>query len=132
MTYSISVVIFIFLLHWVADFVCQPYWMKLGKVRSVRIMLLHVSIYASVLFLGLILVVGVEKAFLFSLVNGILHLGVDLVSCRAITKATEEIRLSSDKEQPLHERVDPYGVVTLLGLDQLMHKACLLASLPLI
>tara|TARA_R110000824_G_scaffold3750_2_gene17847 strand:- start:2319 stop:2594 length:276 start_codon:yes stop_codon:yes gene_type:complete len=85
--------------------------------------------------LGLILVAPWKVALLYSAVNAVLHFSVDFITSRVITAQAKTVILDDSDgavEKPLFERVNLYLPTVLLGIDQLFHQACLIATLPLL
>ena len=126
----LGIITYIFLLHWLADYICQPYWMKVQKVKSLPILCLHVAIYCGIMFLGLLPLAGFTGVITYIGVNAILHLGVDLVTSRIISSNTTKIKiLNKDEKKPFYERINIYGPIAFLGFDQLLHQACLILTI---
>ena len=69
--------VYIFALHFLADFVLQS--REMGKKKSSELSYLfnHVSIQIAVFFVGLSLLFGVEIAGAFALLNGMVHMLID-------------------------------------------------------
>ena len=125
-------IVYIFALHWFADYFLQPYWIKVGKVNNFSILFLHVIIYSAALFLGLYFFVGAVKALKYGLLNGLLHLAVDFLTSKIISKNSSSIEINPDRSMPLYKRINIYIPVLFLGFDQLLHQACLILTLPML
>jgi hypothetical protein len=85
--------------------------------------------------LGLLLVAPWKVALVYSVANALLHFSVDFITSRVITAQAKTVRLDNSPgavEKPLFERVNLYFPTVLLGIDQLFHQACLIATLPLL
>mgnify|MGYP001273472948 CR=1 FL=1 len=119
--------VLVFLLHFVADFVLQPYWMKIQKSRIPEIMALHVIIYTIVLFTGLQFFYDGMTSFYYASVNGVIHLFIDFISSRIISKSSNDLVIK-EGDGPLYERVDMYYPIILLGIDQLLHHISLIIT----
>lgn len=128
-------IIFVLALHLVADFILQPNWVQTYKSRDNSILLLHVTIYSYVLSMGALIVAPWEAAVLYGVINGLLHFIVDYITSRIITFHALKIKLPAAEEMasvPIYEKINIYSLCVLLGIDQLCHQACLLATFPLI
>jgi len=126
-------IIFVLALHLIADFLLQPNWIQTYKSRDNLVLLLHVTIYTYVLSIGALFTATWRAALLFGIVNGALHYIIDFITSRIITHQARKLRLQEkieDEEKPLFERVNLYSLSALLGIDQLLHQACLIATLP--
>jgi hypothetical protein len=104
------------LVHWIADFVCQPDWMTLNKSKQVEIVLLHTFFYFMILFIGLEIgtIWGAEYKNIF-LINFVSHFAIDFVTSRLYA------RLWKDGER--------HWFFVLLGFDQFLHTSILIWSL---
>ena len=116
---------YILLLHFLADFVLQPYWMSVEKANNMSPLILHIIIYTAVIFFGLWAAVGFQESLLFSLFTGALHFVVDFGTSRIITENSDTLKLDPDESKPVHRRLQLWGPITLLGFDQLLHQTCL-------
>jgi|10_taG_2_1085330.scaffolds.fasta_scaffold16875_2 hypothetical protein len=128
-------IIFVLALHLIADFILQPNWVQTYKSRDNSILLLHVTVYSYVLGTGALIVAPWEAAVLYGVVNGLLHFIVDYFTSRIITFHALKIKLPEGDEMrdvPIYEKINIYSLCVLLGIDQLCHQACLLATFPLI
>ena len=67
------ILIAVFLLHFIGDFVLQPYWLKVAKTKHFDALLLHVFIYFFVMVFGLSFIVDTSAAFYYTIVNTALH-----------------------------------------------------------
>jgi hypothetical protein len=119
------VFIYILLLHFLADFVLQPYWMSVEKANNMTPLILHIIIYTAVIFFGLWAIVDFQESLLFSLFTGALHFVVDFGTSRIITDNSDTLKLDPDESKPVHRRLQLWGPITLLGFDQLLHQTCL-------
>lgn len=122
-----STLILIFFLHFIADFILQPYWMKIQKSRQAAVMIFHIAIYIVILFFGLAMFIEPLNALAFALVNGAIHLCIDWGSSRIISGSSRDLKVR-DGPEPLYERVDMYVPIIFLGIDQLLHHISLIAT----
>lgn len=105
-------------MHWIADFVCQTSYMALGKSKSNKPLLLHVSVYTLPFFFW-----GVK----FALVNGVCHFMVDYVTARFNSKMWARGMGDPKATPPIPG--DPFGFRMFwigIGFDQMVHMLVLL------
>ena len=126
---SAPLFIYILILHYLGDYIFQPYWLSVQKSESQKMLLYHVFIYTSVLYLGLIFVVGLKKVLVFSGITFALHYIVDFVTSRVISDNSSSLTLDPDASKPVHKRLKLWGPISLLGFDQLLHQVCLLIAM---
>lgn len=101
--------IIILVVHWIADFICQTDKMAQNKSTSFKWLSSHVSVYT------LIMMVFGWK---YALTNGVLHLCIDFFTSRATSF--------------LWKKNDRHNFFVVIGLDQLLHTACLILTMPLL
>tara|TARA_B100000963_G_scaffold356171_1_gene375763 strand:- start:1479 stop:1877 length:399 start_codon:yes stop_codon:yes gene_type:complete len=123
----LSILVYIFFLHFVADFVLQPYSMKIQKSRQSSVMLMHIFIYVVVLFVGLAIFIDPFISACYSLINGTIHLLVDWASSRVISGSSKDIVINPG-HGPLYERAELYAPIVFLGIDQLLHHISLIVT----
>lgn len=123
---------YIFALHYIGDFLLQPYWIKLQKNTSISVMLLHIAFYSVTLAGGLLVLFSFDQILYYVGVNAILHLGIDVMTGKVITANSSKLEVDPDESKPIHERLKLWAPIALLGLDQLMHQVCLILTLPLL
>jgi hypothetical protein len=125
---SIGLFAYILFLHYIGDYIFQPYSMSLRKSEDHMVLLYHTIIYSGTIYAGLLFVVGVQKALLFSVSTFVAHYMVDFVTSRIISDNSSALRLDPDAKKPIHKRLELWGPISLLGFDQLLHQACLLIA----
>ena len=125
---SIGLFIYILCLHYVADFIFQPYDLSVKKSESYTALFSHVTIYACTIYIGLLLVVDLECALKFAGLNFIFHFLVDWATSRVISGNSSRLVLDPDVTKPIHKRLNLWGPIGLLGFDQLLHQLLLLIS----
>jgi len=96
---TVEFLIRVMLLHFVADFVCQPRVIGENKHKNAWLLLLHVGIYGLVLLTSLPL--------LLVLWNAVTHLFIDF--------------LSSKLSHHLYEKEEHYWFWLVIGFDQFLH-----------
>jgi hypothetical protein len=128
----VALFIYILFLHYLADFIFQPYELSIRKSESYFALLNHVVIYTCTIYLGLLFVVSLECAIKFAALNFIFHFLVDWATSRVISDNSSRLLLDPDASKPIHKRLQLWGPISLLGFDQFLHQAGLLISLYLI
>lgn len=103
---SLTTIIYLLLIHWVADFILQSRWMATNKSSSNSILAAHVFVYSIPFF--------VFGSALFVVLNFVLHFMVDWVSSRLTSK--------------LWEKKNIHGFFAVVGLDQVLHLTCLFST----
>lgn len=110
--------IYILFLHWIADFVCQTSWMAHNKSKNGQALGLHVLVYTLVMFFGLnILYRDIWYLLTYVAVNGFVHLYIDLVSSQITA---------------YYKDVNRHAFFACIGLDQFIHGATLLLTMPIL
>lgn len=118
MTESIFL-IYVYALHTLADFVFQTRWMAENKSKSLKALSLHIAEYTGIIFIGMILILPLQYAALYSLVNGCIHFFTDFVTSKISSKAYKS------------ENIKLFWIT--IGIDQFIHISSLLLTLvPLI
>lgn len=102
---TISTLILIFFLHWIADFILQSDWMARNKSSSNKALALHAAVY-SIPFL----IIG----FWYAVVNGILHSLVDYFTSRESSKRWQSGEV--------------HNFFVVVGLDQFIHMCTLVVT----
>jgi hypothetical protein len=133
-----KVLVWLFFLHFVADFLLQS--RSMGKNKSVYPLVLfqHLGIQFSIVFFGLIPFVGLKKAFLLSLANAVVHGVIDWNIWRGykyfVMRRIYAAGPSSTENNPAHPLCDAKGGWTYwedhwfyatIGLDQFLHMTTL-------
>ena len=107
---------YIFALHYIGDFLLQPYWIKLQKNTSISVMLLHIVFYSATLIGGLLTLFSFDQILNYVGVNAILHLGIDVMTGKIITSNSSKLEVDPDESKPIHERLKLWAPIALLGL----------------
>lgn len=104
--------------HWLADFVLQSDKMAKGKSSSNRWLTQHILAYTATLVAVLLLLYPLKNVLLYGVINGVAHFCTDYVTSRITKKLWAQ------------QRVHDFFVV--IGLDQAIHMATLVATLPIL
>lgn len=100
---------FVLVLHFVADFILQTDAMAKGKSKSNKWLSIHIATYSATF-----LVLG----WRYALVNGTSHFAIDWCTSRLSGRMWRAGRT--------------HDFFVVIGFDQLLHVAILVATLPLI
>lgn len=122
--YSLIIGLFIIIwTHWIADFVFQIDQMARNKSKCNKALMWHIRWYSAILFVGALFLFkfDIVSAFLFALVNGIVHFYVDYFTSRKSSKLHAEGKLGSDK-------FPNFGFFAVIGLDQAIHMSTLVLT----
>jgi len=125
---SVGLFTYILFLHYLGDYIFQPYDMSVLKSENHMMLLYHTIIYTGTIYLGLLLVVGVFEAMTFATLTFLAHYVVDFITSRVISNNSSGLELDPDVSRPIHKRLKLWGPISLLGLDQLLHQVCLLIA----
>lgn len=124
MTQILTLISFLFLFHFISDFVLQPDKIAKTKSKKISSLLIHIAIYGSSffvmslvtsLFFKGVLNLPIVTLVVYCLVNSWLHLMVDFVTSKVTSYLWKE------------GRVHDFFVV--IGIDQLLHNLCLIWTL---
>ena len=108
----------IILAHWIADFICQTNWMAQNKSKSYKALSLHILSYTIALALSMFLLTWNHNSFLYALINGAVHFVVDAITSRITSK--------------LYAKGDIHNFFVVIGLDQAIHMATLVATVEIL
>ncbi len=114
----IYLLIYLFFLHFVADFILQSNWMALGKSKKFLPLFSHVLVYTAVFIGGSAIFSNINSAIWFGVLNGIIHYPVDYFTSRVNAK--------------LYQKEDKRLFFVFLGLDQFAHGATILLTSQLL
>lgn len=103
-----TLVAWVFVFHFIGDFVLQSDWMAMNKSKRNIPLLTHIAVYGSCLLLF---------GPLFALVNAGAHLITDFITSRVTSH--------------LWARNERHYFFVVIGLDQLAHQLVLIATLGL-
>lgn len=104
---SLSLILFLLAIHWLADFALQSDEMALNKSTSNRWLTIHVAVYMLVFLLT-------TGHVLFVVLNGVLHWGTDWATSRWSARLWKA-----------GQRHDFFAVI---GFDQLIHLTTLFVT----
>lgn len=115
----IYVILAIFVVHFLADFVFQTSQMATGKSKSLKWLSIHVGVYSLVSFISLYIVGNFIDSFYLGfawwLGNVALHFITDFITSKITSKFWEA------KNYRLF--------FVMIGFDQLIHNLCLIGTL---
>ena len=111
--------IFIFIAHFIGDFLLQTRWMATNKSNKMTALAAHILVYGGALYVGT-LFTSMDNNLTYVLINMLLHAGVDGLIWNGY-KYTVKLR-GGDMSFKYYE--DPHFYSTI-GFDQLLHTLCL-------
>jgi Protein of unknown function (DUF3307) len=113
---STGPLIWLLAVHYLGDYVFQSRWMGNNKSKRLDALGLHVAIYTATLAVCLVPFAYQNWSgwCAFVLLNGAAHFATDYVTSRAVA------RLWAEKRE--------YETFAIMGLDQFIHQATLIAS----
>lgn len=119
---SIAVLIALLVTHWIADFVCQTDWMATNKSKDNWPLFVHCLTYTTVFlpFAIWALPAGGVVAW-FLLFTFITHFYIDYYTSKQTKKLSAQGKYGSN-------RIPNLGMFAIIGLDQLLHYICLIAT----
>jgi hypothetical protein len=112
----VKLTIYVFFLHFLADFVFQSDWMAQNKSKDWFALFTHVMVYMTVFYLGLVWTFSEESVGLFWGINFLAHFLVDSVTSRINAK--------------LWERKQVHYFFVGVGFDQFIHATTLILTIP--
>jgi len=113
MTYN--TIMSIIALHWIADFVLQSDWQAKNKSTNNLALSLHVAIYTTCLLCYAAFFISGRVGIGWAVANGAIHFVVDFITSRINTYLWNKGRV--------------HDFFVSVGLDQLIHYACLFGTL---
>lgn len=111
---ALTVAVLLLLIHFVGDFLFQSTDMAINKATSLKWLSIHISAYTFTLFIGAIVLFGIDVAIIYALINGGIHFVTDF--------------FTSKMNASLYAREDKKWYYTGIGFDQFIHGASLLLT----
>lgn len=102
----VNKLIFVFILHYIGDFLLQTRWMGENKSKNIVALLMHIIVYSATL---------IPFGFKFAIINGILHLITDFITSKLSSRAY------------LNKNMAQFWAI--IGFDQLVHTITLILTL---
>lgn len=122
---EISVLLFLFLIHWIGDYLLQTRAQGNGKSSNNKLLLEHTITYSAFIGLGVFTMalvfnmpVTIESIVQYAVINFVLHTATDWVTSR-MTKS-------------LWTRRQEWATFAVMGFDQLIHMTCLVVTYGLL
>lgn len=115
---SIELIIYIMLIHFLADFALQTHEQAINKSSDNLFLVYHVGLYSSIWLLAMPVVMGVFEAFCFACITFVFHYGTDYITSR--------VNKSFFSKENYHD-----GFVGV-GFDQLLHYIQLFLTFKLL
>lgn len=117
----LNFLIFILFAHWISDFVFQSDKMAINKSKSFYWLTFHVLAYGSGMLFFMLMTMTIfssSSILLYILINSIAHFCTDAVTSRITSY--------------LYSKGDRHNFFVVIGLDQLIHTATLLWTIPIL
>jgi len=105
------ILVYVLVIHWVADFIMQTDDMAKGKSSSNKWLLAHTGTYTLVML-------AATLSPMYAVVNGIVHTIVDYITSRISSK--------------LWAKGETHWFFVVIGFDQLVHVVTLIATYGLL
>lgn len=118
---SISVLFWLLVTHWVADFVFQTDWMARNKSSSNLPLFVHVCVYSLILIPFAVSYIPSYAVAWFIVFNMSLHFVVDYHTSRLTSKLGAAGKYGS-------KTVPNFGMFSIIGLDQMLHYISLIGT----
>lgn len=113
-----TIILIIFVFHFLADFVFQSSQMATGKSKSLKWLSIHVGVYGLVSLVSAFVVgldlMNLSLGFAWWGINVGLHFIVDFFTSKVTSKFWEEKNMRS--------------FFVMIGFDQLLHNLCLMTT----
>jgi hypothetical protein len=115
-----AIVLILFFLHFIGDFVLQSHWMASNKSKNVKALMAHVGIYACVIAVlpTIMLVLQMISCFswlVFVVLNLVIHFIIDFTTSKITSK--------------LWMKQSWHNFFVVVGLDQFLHALTLVTTL---
>jgi len=118
---SISVLFWLLVTHWVADFVFQTDWMARNKSSSNLPLFVHVCVYSLILIPFAVSYIPSYAVAWFIVFNMCLHFVIDYHTSRLTSKLGAAGKYGS-------KTVPNFGMFSIIGLDQMLHYISLVGT----
>ena len=116
-----SILFFILLTHWVADFVCQTDWMARNKSQSNWPLFVHCCVYTLAFIPFTVWAIPVSNVIWFLVFTFGLHYYIDYNTSRITSKLSAQGKFGSNT-------IPNFGMFSIIGLDQFLHYICLIGT----
>ncbi len=111
---ALTVATLLLLIHFAGDFLFQSTDMAINKATSLKWLSIHIGVYTFILFIGSIVLFGLNAAVVYALINGGIHFVTDF--------------FTSKMNARLYARENKKWYYTGIGFDQFTHGASLLLT----
>jgi len=109
-----------FIAHFISDFLLQSRDIAKNKSSKYKALFIHVTIITIVMY-ALLKIVGYEHAFMFSILNGLVHGIIDKFIWNGYKYYV--IKTSNSLEEANnHKYYEDHWFYATIGLDQLLHS----------
>ena len=117
--------VYLFFLHFLADFVLQPREMGRKKSSNFKYLGIHIAIQIIVFTLGLWPILGLKVALLIALGNGVIHGIIDAVIWKgyawSVWLRRRDKNITKENLKVTWKYWDDHFFYLTIGLDQFLH-----------
>lgn len=118
---AVDIVIFLVVIHWVADFIFQAEKWAIGKSSSLKSLLNHTCVYSSLWFFPVWIMTGdLYNSILFVAITFIAHTVTDYFTSKVVAKKFANNHYGSP--------IPNFGAFTMIGFDQVLHYVQLILT----
>lgn len=120
----IYLILWMLLLHWVADFIFQDEKWALNKSKSLSALLQHVFTYSVIITLGMFPFLSLFNTVVFWASAFLFHFIVDFFTSKLVGYKFSKKEFGSP--------IPNLGAFTIIGLDQFIHTLILIKTLMIL
>lgn len=111
---TISIFIFIIIVHWITDFILQDEKWALGKSKSLIPLLKHTFTYSLLWLVPVFVMTGdIFGSLMFVKITFVAHTITDYITSKIVSNRFEEKYYGSS--------IPNFGAFTIIGFDQVLH-----------
>lgn len=116
---DVKIVLWLLIVHWIADFVLQTDWMAINKSKDMFALLAHISMYSLAMFLGF--------GIWFELPNDVTYRAFAFIGLTAVFHFVTDA-ITSNITSYLWQKEERHWFFVVIGFDQFLHYVQLLLT----